>query len=58
MSNLDHSNLFQEIIPICEGDESQLVKNITCNNKSTSDLTPLRKAAVCTLAFLSTTRTT
>lgn len=48
MSNADHYNLFQELIPICEGDEVQLAKNVCYKNLG--DLTPLRKVALNTLA--------
>ena len=48
MTNPDHFNLFQELIPICEGDEVQLAKNVCYKNLS--DLTPLRKVALNTLA--------
>ena len=47
MSNPDHLNLFQELVPICEGDESQLSKNVCYKNLN--DLTPLRKVALNTL---------
>jgi len=48
MSNPDHQNLFQELVPICEGDEAQLAKNACYKNLA--DLTPLRKVALNTLA--------
>ena len=49
MSNPDHQNLFQELLPICEGDEAQLYKNV-CYKNFSSDLTPLRKSALNALA--------
>lgn len=48
ITNPDHLNLFQELIPICEGDEAQLTKNVCYKN--VSDINPLRKVALNTLA--------
>ncbi len=48
MANPDHLSLFQELVPICEGDEAQLAKNVCYKNLA--DLTPLRKVALNTLA--------
>jgi transformation/transcription domain-associated protein len=48
MSSPEHSNLFQELIPICEGDENQLLKNVCYKNLN--DMTPLRKSALNALA--------
>ena len=48
LTNGDHSNLFQELLPICDGDESQLSKNVCYKNEN--DLKPLRKSALNTLA--------
>ena len=50
LSNEDHKNLFQELLQICLGDESQLSKNACYKNEN--DLTPLRKSALNTLASL------
>lgn len=48
ISNPDHLSLFQELLPICEGDEAQLAKNVCYKN--ISDINPLRKVALNTLA--------
>lgn len=48
LSNSDHTSLFQELVPICEGDDTQL-KNLICY-KNLNDLTPLRKSALNCLA--------
>ena len=50
VSNVDDLSLFQELVPICEGDEAQLLKNNCYKNES--DLAPLRKTALNTLASL------
>ena len=50
LTNVDHMNLFQELLQICEGDESQLAKSICYKNEN--DLTPLRKSALNSLASL------
>ena len=50
LTNQDDLNLFQELLPLCEGDESQLNKNACYKNEN--DLTPLRKAALNALASL------
>ncbi|RNA03191.1 Transformation transcription domain-associated, partial [Brachionus plicatilis] len=48
LSNQDHQNLYNEIISICEQEDSSLSK-LACY-KSLTDLTPIRKAALNCLA--------
>ena len=50
-NNADHSSFFQEILPLCEGDESQLMKNIY--HKNANDMVPLRMAALRALSSFS-----